>query len=167
MQYGTVTGRFLAPDGSPLSGSIRFLPDVPQIRVGGADPATILPVEVVATLDAQGRVTHGGAPGVNLVIPEDGVTTPTSWGWRVVPRLDYGTQSLPIRTWSITVPAGGIDLSGLSAGAPDAPALTVTETSTGVYEITGPAITETAPDVYEIDDSYVTALEPGVYEIGA
>lgn len=111
MLYGKVTGRFLAPDGSPLSGSVRFVPDTTAVLVSGVDPVTVLPAYVDVALDAQGYIADGATRGVNLVIPEDTVTNPPSWTYRVYPGFRHNGQGVHYASWSVEVTTTGADLT--------------------------------------------------------
>ena len=72
-----VTGRFLAPDGSPLSGSVVFTPTFLFAR---DTQAVTLPAPVTARLDAEGRVT------ASLLVPTPD-TEPDAWVWEACPQL--------------------------------------------------------------------------------
>lgn len=72
-----VTGRFLAPDGSPLSGSVVFTPTFLFARDA---EAVTLPAPVTARLDAEGRVA------ASLLVPTSD-TEPDTWVWEACPQL--------------------------------------------------------------------------------
>ncbi|WIB34813.1 hypothetical protein [Curtobacterium sp. MCJR17_043] len=90
MQYGTVTGRFLAavgdtatdtdrnPDEVPLVGKVTFTADLPKgraLQVVG-QKATILPVPITCTLDTQGYLVQNGVRSVNLIATDTDETNP-------------------------------------------------------------------------------------------
>ena len=72
-----VTGRFLAPDGSPLSGSVVFAPTFLFAR---DTEAVTLPAPVTVQLDEQGRVA------ASLLVPAPD-TEPDAWVWEACPQL--------------------------------------------------------------------------------
>lgn len=72
-----VTGRFLAPDGSPLSGSVIFTPTFLFAR---DSQAVTLPAPVAAKLDTEGRVS------ASLLVPA-AETEPDAWVWEACPQL--------------------------------------------------------------------------------
>lgn len=75
--YQDVYGRFLAPDGSPLSGSVVFTPTFLFAR---DTQAVTLPAPVTAKLDAEGRVA------ASLLVPAPD-TEPDAWVWEACPQL--------------------------------------------------------------------------------
>lgn len=87
MAFEKVTGRFLAPDGSPLSGSVVFTPAFSSATDGQAVTA---PAPVPAQLDDEGRLE------VSLLVPGEG-TSPSAWTWRACLRLRHagGVVGLP------------------------------------------------------------------------
>lgn len=72
-----VTGRFLAPDGSPLSGSVIFTPTFLFAR---DSQAVTLPAPVSVKLDAEGRVS------ASLLVPAADAE-PDAWVWEACPQL--------------------------------------------------------------------------------
>lgn len=79
MLFESVSGKFLAPDGTPLSGSVVFTPAFSFAR---DTQAVTLPAPVTVQLDAEGRVT------ASLQVP-DASTQPTTWTWKACPRLRH------------------------------------------------------------------------------
>lgn len=78
--YGTVTGRFLAPgDDTPMTGTLRFTPSVPVLVP--SVPATRLPARVEAQLDADGDVSFDGQKGCPLFPSDGGI--PSGFKWHV------------------------------------------------------------------------------------
>ena len=169
MQYGTVTWRALASNGDPLEEKVRFIPEASAVLANGTDPATTLPAFADGMLDSEGYLcdpddltdgvlNEGATRGVQLLIPEDGVTNPPAWTYRVEPMLRYQGQYVPYAPWSITV-TGDADLTSLApvVSAPTDPAspgggggLSVVVVSPGVFDITGGGIVTIAPGVFEI-----------------
>ncbi|WP_237237059.1 hypothetical protein [Rothia nasimurium] len=94
--FEEVWGRFLAPDGSPLSGSVVFTPAFPFAR----DTQTVtLPAPVTAQLDSEGQVT------ASLQVP-DASTQPTTWTWRACPRLRHAGGAVGLAPFSFELVAG-------------------------------------------------------------
>ncbi|WIE65966.1 hypothetical protein DEI99_005355 [Curtobacterium sp. MCLR17_036] len=124
MQYGTVTGRFLAavadtpqdadtnPDEVPLQGTVTFTPSAAALKVAGQG-ATILPVPIAGTLDADGYLTLNGQRGVTLIATDTDETNPRDFTYRVTfSGLNYGGVGVSYQSFSIAVPAGQtIDLA--------------------------------------------------------
>ncbi|WP_237207785.1 hypothetical protein [Rothia nasimurium] len=77
MMLQDVTGRFLAPDGSPLSGSVIFTPTFLFARDA---EAVTLPAPVAVKLDAEGRVS------ASLLVPAADAE-PDAWVWEACPQL--------------------------------------------------------------------------------
>jgi lysophospholipase L1-like esterase len=127
MQYGTVTGRFLAavadtssdadldPDQVPLQGTVTFAPSTAALRVIGQG-ATILPVEITCQLDSEGYLTLNGNRGVSLVATDTDDTNPRDFTYKVTfTGLNYGGTPVKYTGFSIAVPAGGtVDLSAVA-----------------------------------------------------
>lgn len=95
MAYQTVTGQFLAADGMPLSGSVRF---TPRLRFARDATAIYLPSPVSATLTEDGRVT------ASLLVPGDGVE-PSSWVWHACPALRHAGASVPFKGFDFELTA--------------------------------------------------------------
>jgi lysophospholipase L1-like esterase len=127
MQYGTVTGRFLAavgdtsadadrnPDEVPLVGKVAFTAELPKgraLQVVG-QKATILPVPITCTLDAQGYLVQNGVRSVNLIATDTDETNPRDFTYKVTfTGLTYAGTPVSYGPFSIAVPAGQtIDLS--------------------------------------------------------
>ncbi len=95
--YGRVTGRFLAavgdstddsdqfPDAVPVIGTVTFTPSANALLVASAtpDPATILPIPVVTTLDSEGYVSRNGIRGVWLLATDDASVNPSGYTYDV------------------------------------------------------------------------------------
>ncbi|MFW0183762.1 hypothetical protein ACN082_09725 [Rothia sp. CCM 9417] len=94
--YERVSGRFLAPDGSPLSGSVVF---APAFLFARDSQAVTLPAPVVGVLDDDGRVE------VSLLVPGEGVE-PDSWGWRACPQLRHAGQAVSWESFAFELTAG-------------------------------------------------------------
>lgn len=119
--YGTVTGRFiiayadssdldLFPDGVPAKGNIYFTPQVEKLRNSSAspDPVTIIPMEVVCTLDNNGDLSGpDGEPSVRLIATNDADNNPTGWVYLVRYQLtdqsDTPLRGIPAHELSLPV----------------------------------------------------------------
>lgn len=187
MQFGTVTGRFLSADGDPLSGVVRFTPEVASVVVSGAGGGIVLPSYIEGVLDPTGQLcdpdtlTDGAGqpsanPGIRLVVPEPGATYPESWGYEVRFFIRSRTQVVPVRLPNVTVTTAGLDLASLLAptvptptptGPTEPASITVTETAPGTYELSGATVTETTSGTYELTGATVTESDSGLYTIGA
>ncbi|WP_237223341.1 hypothetical protein [Rothia nasimurium] len=94
--FEEVWGRFIAPDGSPLSGSVIFTPAFPFAR----DTQTVtLPAPVTVQLDSEGRVT------ASLQVPDES-TQPTTWTWQACPRLRHAGGAVGLEPFSFELVAG-------------------------------------------------------------
>lgn len=91
-----VTGRFLAPDGSPLSGSVVFTPTFLFARDA---EAVTLPAPVTARLDAEGRVV------ASLLVPAPD-TEPDAWVWEACPQLRGPQGVVRMRDFAFELTAG-------------------------------------------------------------
>ncbi|MBF0807898.1 hypothetical protein [Rothia nasimurium] len=94
--FEQVSGRFLAPDGAPLSGSVVFTPAFSFAR---NDEAVTLPAPVTVQLDAEGRLS------ASLQVP-DKSTQPTTWTWKACPRLRHAGGSVGLEPFSFELVAG-------------------------------------------------------------
>lgn len=94
--FEVVTGRFLAPDGSPLAGSVVFTPAFSSATDG---QAVTLPAPVPAQLDAEGRLE------VSLLVPGEG-TQPSAWTWRACPRLRHAGGAVGLAAFSFELVEG-------------------------------------------------------------
>lgn len=94
--FEQVTGRFLAPDGSPLSGSVVFTPAFVFARDA---EAVTLPAPVTVQLDTEGRVT------ASLQVPDDS-TQPTTWTWKACPWLRHAGGSVGLEPFIFELVAG-------------------------------------------------------------
>lgn len=122
MQFGTVTGRFLAivadspadsddePDLAPVTGQVRF---TPSLAAGVAEGAIVLPTPVTADLDSQGYVSLNGVRGVTLVATDSTGINPSNFTYAVsFIDLRYSGIPLTYRSFSFNLPAGtAVDLS--------------------------------------------------------
>lgn len=116
LKSGKVIGRFLAsvidgidsdsePDLVPLSGSVTFTPAVNKVLTTDTNPPTsVFPVEIKATLDSEGYITHRFERGVRLLSPATGVN-PSGWTWRVTLDLAQGGTKISTTSFDIEVPA--------------------------------------------------------------
>lgn len=94
--FEEVWGRFLAPDGSPLSGSVVFTPAFVFAR---DTQAVTLPAPVTVQLDSEGRVS------ASLQVPDES-TQPTTWTWRACPRLRHAGGAVGLASFSFELVAG-------------------------------------------------------------
>lgn len=151
MQYGTVTGRFLAsvadttgdpdtdPDVVPITGKVRFTPSVSAV-IASSERAIVLPTPVVADLDAEGYISLNGVQGVHLVATDSTGITPTGFTYTVAfLDLKYGTTALSYNGYSMALPAGTtVDLSDV-APIPSSGGIAITRGERGETGPTGPA----------------------------
>lgn len=124
MQFGTITGRFLAtvadttadtdtdPDLLPITGKVRFTPSM-TATVAATEGAIVLPTPITADLDAEGYVSLNGVKGIRLVATNSAGLNPTNFTYAVsFPELRYGSVSVSYRTFNLSLPAGSVvDLS--------------------------------------------------------
>lgn len=96
MIFEQVSGRFLAPDGSPLSGSVVFTPAFSFARDA---EAVTLPAPVTAQLDSEGRVV------ASLQVPDES-TQPTTWTWQACPRLRHAGGAVGLKPFSFELVKG-------------------------------------------------------------
>ncbi|WP_237206456.1 hypothetical protein [Rothia nasimurium] len=94
--FEEVTGRFIAPDGSPLSGSVVFTPAFSFARDA---EAVTLPAPVTVQLDTEGRVT------ASLQVPDES-TQPTTWTWQACPRLRHAGGAVGLEPFIFELVAG-------------------------------------------------------------
>lgn len=101
VSHGTVVGRYilayadssdvdLYPDGVPASGNIFFTPLVEKLRNSSGTPApvTIIPAQVVASLNEEGYIVGpDGTAGIRLLATDDPDNSPVNWVWQVDYRL--------------------------------------------------------------------------------
>lgn len=151
MQYGTVTGRFLAsvadtagdpdldPDVVPITGKVRFTPSVSAV-IASTERAIVLPTPVVADLDADGYISLNGSRGVNLVATDSTGITPTGFTYTVAfLDLKYGSTALAYNGYSMALPAGTtVDLSDV-APIPSSGGIAITRGERGETGPAGPA----------------------------
>lgn len=109
----TVSGLYVAPDGSAVTGSVSFTPSVAATTPGALLPVSPLTVELDST----------GAFSVALAATDDPQWAPSGFTYTVTERIN-GARA---RTYSIVVPAaspGGV--LDLATVAPAVPATSVT-----------------------------------------
>lgn len=94
--FEQVTGRFIAPDGSPLSGSVVFTPAFSFAR---GTQAVTLPAPVTVKLDSEGRVA------ASLQVPDES-TQPTTWTWQACPRLRHAGGAVGLKPFSFELVKG-------------------------------------------------------------
>lgn len=96
MVFEQVWGRFIAPDGSPLSGSVVF---TPAFSFALDAEAVTLPAPVTVQLDTEGRVS------ASLQVPDES-TQPTTWTWRACPRLRHAGGAVRLKPFSFELVKG-------------------------------------------------------------
>lgn len=111
--FGTVVGRFLDSEGTPITGQFTFTPSPKNLKNIAAlpSPVTILPKPVVATLDGTGSLS------TTLIATDDPDNNPSDWTYTV----SFSSQQAKIDPFSITVPEGSTqDLTVLAPVAASA-----------------------------------------------
>lgn len=104
IEYRHVRGRYLAPDGSPVAGSLRLVPTATVYdTVGGV---VVAPTPIMVALGDLGTFE------VLLAVTDATGTTPTGWAWRCAELFAGG------REWDFQLPASSSDPVDLSALAP-------------------------------------------------
>jgi len=126
VQYGQVKWRAVSaaadttdadalPDARPVTGAVTFTAEVtdPLLSPQGADPVTIFPLPVSATIDAGGVLRDAdGRPTVTLVATDSAGVTPTGWTWRATYALNGGVSR---GAFSFKLPAGTtVDLTSVA-----------------------------------------------------
>lgn len=103
--HGTVTGKFVGTDGTtPAAGSVIFSP-APQWILDAVETRTIVPAQVVVTLDGTGSLS------TSLLATDDATLNPSGWTWSATILI---TGASP-RSFSFSLPAGSTqDLTTLS-----------------------------------------------------
>ncbi|MFC9505410.1 hypothetical protein [Streptomyces sp. NPDC057002] len=98
-----LTGRYIAPDGSPLSGTVHFAPPS-VLTLPGSD--TFAATAAKVTLDAEGRFE------VTLVATDAPGMSPSSWAYQVTEKL----KGIPPRVYHILLPASStpVDLADIA-----------------------------------------------------
>lgn len=82
--YKDVRGTYLSPDGTAVSGQVRFIPSTTVYDTSG--DVVVPPVPVTETLDGSGQFA------VDLLVTDDPYTTPTGWVWRVTELFSGGRE---------------------------------------------------------------------------
>jgi hypothetical protein len=127
VQYGTVTGRFLAtvadttgdpdnfPDEVPVTGKVRFTPSVSAV-IAETEGAIVLPTPITADLDSEGYISLNGVRGVSLIATNSTGINPTDFTYTLAfIDLKYGTTALTYRSFNIELPANTtVDLSDVT-----------------------------------------------------
>lgn len=85
LDYKTVTGQYVAPDGSVVAGTLRFIPSETVYDVAGN---VIVPASpVLVTLDGT------GAFSVDLAVTDSPDTSPTGWVWQLSELIPNGQET--------------------------------------------------------------------------
>ena len=101
MDTRTVTGTWLKPDGTPASGTIRFVSSNPVRFTGGSEMLAV--ISEVVTLDAAGAIS------VDLPVTDAG--SPSGWYWLVEDRLAGSVNN----DYGFLLPAGSaVDIADLT-----------------------------------------------------
>lgn len=142
----TVTGTFLTYTGVPCTGSVTFRPSGdPWLKDADAD-ATLVPGDIVCTLDTDGKVVGPtgavGVGGVGVVLPatDDPDLNPTGFVYDVTVALSGQTP----QEYSIALPAATatVDLADLAPVTPvDGGGVQVVTSVDGVTPNTSGAVT--------------------------
>jgi hypothetical protein len=104
-----LTGRYIRPDGTPLTGSVLFEPP---------GYLTIPGVDVISTGASVAELDETGAFSITLIATDDPGTDPTGWTYKVVERL----QGVEGRTFHLQLPAASSPVN-LADIAPTDPSL--------------------------------------------
>jgi hypothetical protein len=85
LDYKTVTGQYVAPDGSVVAGTLRFIPSETVYDVAGN---VIVPASpILVTLDGT------GAFSVDLAVTDSPDTSPTGWVWQLSELIPNGNET--------------------------------------------------------------------------
>lgn len=103
--HGTITGKFVGTDGTtPAAGSVIFSP-APQWILDAVETRTIVPAQVVITLDGTGSLS------TSLLATDDTTLNPSGWTWNATILITGATP----RSFSFSLPGGSTqDLTTLS-----------------------------------------------------
>jgi hypothetical protein len=106
-----LTGRFIAPDGTPLTGKLTFAPPM-VITLPGADTISPIPATVEIGKEDQGSFA------VNLIASDAPGMSPSGWTYRVTEKIT-GAQ---MREYHILLPwredSASVDLADLAPASP-------------------------------------------------
>lgn len=118
----TVTGQFLTYTGAACTGTVTFRPSGdPWLKDASAD-ATLVPGDIVCTLDADGKVVGPvgavgtGGVGVKLPATDDPDLAPTGFVYDVT----IAVSGQPVQEYSVSLPAATatVDLADLAPVTP-------------------------------------------------
>jgi hypothetical protein len=130
---GTVTGKFVNPDGTAVVGKVAFTPS-PTALLDAGGSAVIMAGTTEATLDGTGALS------VVLPATDDLDLNPQGWTYRVQFHFGPLTRFAP---YSITVPAGTVrDLAAITP-VPDSSGvfyLSALDIENVLYSMTGPLV---------------------------
>lgn len=99
--FKSLIGTYVAPDGTPVAGQLRFVPLVTVLDP--ADDQVVPPQPITVNLDA------GGAFTVELMCTDAAGTSPTGWVWSLDELFPGGRQR-----WLFQLPAAGGGVVALS-----------------------------------------------------
>lgn len=146
LTFGRVIGRYLAgvadsndvglaPDVTPLSGTVTFTLSAPALRIVSAapDPATLFPQSITAQLDSEGYISQNGTRGVSLLATDDPATNPTNLQWTASFSLwGPGGDGVTAASQPFLLPGGTeVDLTKVAPLETPAPNLIVTKGDKG------------------------------------
>lgn len=122
MTFGTVVAHYVTEDGvTPLSGHVKFVLSAPVVLTAVAgEPVTMVPQNVSAPLDADGRIS------IVLQATDDPDATPTNTQWIAIPALSDGR--VPVRAPRVPffLPGGStVDLTEVAPVAVASPSLSL------------------------------------------
>lgn len=184
--HGLVTARFLSasldvdtdlddlPEELRIGGSVTFTPTITQAAVGaglGGDPFTLLPVQIIATVDPATGILTGpdGTPGVRLIASDSPLVNPSDWQYTAKFSLTVPDGTVVNRSsFAFRLPGGTtVDLSevapvAVTAGVqitrgergPQGAGISIIGRLATAAELPDPALTELASGSgYIVDDS--------------
>ena len=82
--YKTLVGKYVGPDGTPVSGQLRFTPSTTIYDSTGN--IAVAPFPLFVTLDGTGSFS------VQLEVTDNPTTTPTGWVWQMSELIPDGAE---------------------------------------------------------------------------
>jgi hypothetical protein len=116
--YKTVTASYKSPDGTNVTGSVRFIPSETVTDTDGNLIVARTPLTVALS---------SGALSIALLVTDDADTTPTGWVWQVAELFSGG------REWEFELPSASpsvVDLSDLTPATTATPVSSYASTAT-------------------------------------
>lgn len=142
MTTGTVTGRFLAEDGStPLSGRVDFRATSKAAAGRGIDNApAILDLRGSAALDGQGRIS------IVLQATDDPHLSPAGWQWIASPVLSDRGAAVYVDEFAFELAgAATVDLADFAIVETPSPGVVITRGVPGPMGPASVAVSDAAP----------------------